>query len=151
MMATQFQHLHLLSRTRALLPTPPHPLQEMRPRDPLNFREIQGERSVPVAPPPSPISSMSVHSLNTHSLGNVDPETLSITTTQEGTRWNGFLWEFSQGRPAGWEARDYISFTAIAPRYLPPDIQTSAWMLEQMRGGVPSNLLKLGPGSAISL
>ena len=91
MMATQFQHLHLLSRTRVLLPTPPHPLQEMRPCDPSNFREIQEEWSDPVAPPPSPISSTSVHSSNTHSLGDVDTETLSITTTQEGTRWNGFL------------------------------------------------------------
>ena len=122
MMATQFQHLHLLSRTRALLPTPPHPLQEMRPCDPSNFREIQEEWSDPVAPPPSPISSTSVHSLNTHSLGDVDTKTLSITTTQEGTRWNGFLWEFSQGRAAGWEVHDYILFTTIAPRYLPPDI-----------------------------
>ena len=58
---------------------------------------------------------------------------------------------FSQGRAAGREVCDYLSFTAITPRHLPPDIHTSAWILEQMRGGVPSDLLKLGPDVAISL
>ena len=59
--------------------------------------------------------------------------------------------EFPQGREAGREVHNYLSFTAVTPHYLPPDIRTLAWILEQMRGGVPSDLLKLGPGSAISL
>src|SRR3984893_8982586 len=150
-MTTQFQPLPLLSRTRASPPTPPHPLQEARLHEPSNVGENQRERSVSATPPPSPISSMSVLSLREDLLSNIDVEAISITTTQEGLRWNGFLREFSQGRAAGREVRDYLSFTAIAPCYLPPGICTPAWILEQMRGGIPSDLLKLGPGSAISL
>src|ERR1700732_28226 len=91
------------------------------------------------------------HTPYRHSLSNVDLETVSITAMPEATQWNGFLQEFSQGRAAGREVCDYLSFTAIAPRYLPPNIRTLAWIPEQMRGGVPSDLLKLGPGTAISL
>ena len=150
-MTTRFQPLPLLSRTRASPPTPPHPLQEARLREPSNVGENQRERSVSATPPPSPSSSTSVLSSREDLLSDVDVEAISITTTQGGSRWNSFLREFSQGRAAGREVRDYLSFTAIAPRYLPPGIRTPAWILEQMRGGVPSDLLKLGPGSAISL
>src|SRR6202047_4124654 len=150
-MTTQFQPVPLLSRTRASPPTPPHPLQEARLREPPNVGENQREWSVSVTLPPSPSSSTSVLSLREDLLSDVDVEAISVTTTQGGSRWNSFLREFSQGRAAGEEVRDYLSFTAIAPRYLPPDIRTSAWILERMRGGVPSDLLKLGPGSAISL
>src|SRR6202011_1122537 len=151
MMPTQFQPLPLLSRTRASPPTPPHPLQEARLHDPSNFREIQGERSVSATPPPSPSSSASVQSSRENLLSDIDVKAISITATREGSQWNGFLWEFSQGRVAGREVHDYLSFTTIAPRYLPSDIRTSSWILEQMRGGVPSDLLKLGPSLAISL
>src|ERR1700737_2177244 len=135
---------------RASPPTPPNPLQEVRLHDPLNFGEIHEERAVSATPPPPPSSSTSVHSSRERLLSNINVEAISITTTQEGSRWNGFLREFSQGRAAGREVRDYLSFTAIAPHYLPPDIRTPAWILEQKRGGVPSDLLKLGPGLAIS-
>src|SRR6202011_697964 len=94
---------------------------------------------------------MSVLSSREGLLSDVDVEAISVTTTRGGSRWNSFLREFSQGRVAGREVRDYLSFTAITPRYLPPDIRTSAWILEQMRGGVPSDLFKLGPSLAISL
>src|ERR1700736_979769 len=119
-MTTRFQPLPLLSRTRASLPTLPHPLQEARLRDPLNFGEIQGEQSVSATLPPSPSSSTSVCSLREHLLSDIDVEAISVTATQEGSRWNGFLWEFSQGRAAGREVRDYLSFSAITPCYLPP-------------------------------
>src|SRR3984893_11396060 len=136
---------------RASPPTPPHPLQEVRLHDPSHFREIHEEQAVSATPLPSPSSSASVHSSREHLFSDIDVEAISVTTTQEGSRWNSFLWEFSQGRVAGWEVHDYLSFSAIAPHYLPPDIRTLAWILEQKRGGVPSNLLKLGPGSAICL
>src|ERR1700736_4861307 len=150
-MTTRFQPLPLLSRTRASPPTPPHPLQETRLRKLSNVGENQGEQSVFATPPPSPSSPMSVCSSREHLLSDIDVETIPVIATQEGSRWNGFLQEFSQGRAAGREVRDYLSFTAIAPCYLPPGIRTPAWILEQKRGGVPSDLLKLGPGSAISL
>ena len=150
-MTTRFRVLPLLSRMRASPPTLPHPLQEVRLCNPSNVGENQGERSVSATPPPSPSSSTSVRSSREHLLSDINVKTISVTATQEGSRWNGFLWEFSQGRAAGREVRDYLSFTAIAPCYLPPNICTSAWILEQKRGGVPSDLLKLGPGSAISL
>jgi hypothetical protein len=105
-----------------LLPTPPHLLQDMQPHDTMIMEEFQEEQDVPVAPPPLPILSVSVHSLNNHSLGDANPEALSITTMQGGARWNGLLQEFSQGRAAGWEVHNYILFTTIAPHYLPPDI-----------------------------
>src|SRR3984893_4920356 len=150
-MTTRFQPLPLLSRTRASPPTLPHPLQEARLRDLSNVGENQGEQSVSATPPPSPSSSTSVRSSREHLLSDIDVETISVTATQEGSQWNGFLQEFSQGRAAAQKVCNYLSFTAIAPRYLPPDICTLAWILEQMRGGVPSDLLKLGPSSAISL
>src|ERR1700736_3568059 len=150
-MTTRFQPLPLLSRTRVSLPTLPHPLQEARLRDPSNFGEIEGEQSVSATLPPSPSSSTSVHLSREHLLSDIDVEAISVTTTQEGSQWNSFLREFSQGRAAGREVRNYLSFTTIAPHYLPPDIRTPAWILEQMRGGVPSDLLKLGPSLAISL
>ena len=40
---------------------------------------------------------------------------------------------------------------AIAPRFLPSDIRIPAWILEEVRGSVSSDLLKLRPGSAICL
>src|ERR1700736_1355294 len=150
-MTTRFQPLPLLSRTRASPPTLPHPLQEARLREPSNVGENRRERSVSATPPPSPSSSTSVLSSREDLLSDMDVEAMSVTTTQGGSRWNSFLWEFSQGRAAGWKVHDYLSFTAITPRYLPPGIHTPTWILEQMRGGVPSDLLKLGPGSAISL
>src|ERR1700730_1914596 len=112
-MTTRFQPLPLLSRTRASPPTLPHPLQEARLREPSNVGENQRERSVSATPPPSPSSSVSVQSLREDLLSHVDVEAISITAIQEGLRWNGFLQEFSQGRVAGREVRDYLSFTAI--------------------------------------
>src|SRR6202011_1938505 len=125
------QPLPLLSRTRASPPTPPHPLQEARLCEPSNVGENQREQSVSATPPPSPSSSTSVLSSREDLLSDVDVEAISITATQEGSRCNGFLQKFSQGRAAGGEVRDYLSFTAIAPRYLPLGIRTPAWILEQ--------------------
>src|SRR6202011_67206 len=117
-MTTQFQPLPLLSRTRVSPPTLPHPLQEARLREPSNVGENQGERSVSATLPPSPSSPASVCSSREHLLSNIDVETIPVIATQEGSRWNGFLQEFSRGRAAGQEVHDYLSFTAIAPRYL---------------------------------
>ena len=40
---------------------------------------------------------------------------------------------------------------AIAPEYLPTDVHTPTWLLEQVRMDVPSDLIKLRPGSAVCL
>src|SRR6202047_772030 len=53
-------------------------------------------------------------------------------------------------RAGGWAEGPQLSILHCYHSSL-SDICTSAWILEQMRGGVPSDLLKLGPGSAISL
>jgi len=65
--------------------------------------------------------------------------------------WDQLLYYFSQSRAEGQHVWDYIPFTAISPCYLPSGIITPAWILEQVRGDVSSDLIKLRPGSAICL
>ena len=67
------------------------------------------------------------------------------------TRWNQLLFYFSQGRAAGRRAWDYIPFTAIAPSYFPFGVRTPACILEQVRGDISSELIKLRLGSAICI
>src|ERR1700736_3419726 len=90
-MTTRFQPLPLLSRTRASPPTPPHPLQEVRLREPSNVGKNQGERSVSATPLPSPSSPASVRSLREHLLSDINVETIPVIAIQEGSRWNRFL------------------------------------------------------------
>ena len=67
------------------------------------------------------------------------------------TQWDQLLYYFAQGRNMGQWAQDYLPFIAIAPEYLPTDVHTPAWLLEQVRMDVPSDLIKLRPGSAVCL
>src|ERR1700736_4363013 len=106
---------------------------------------------IPVTPPSSPVSTTSVRSLSPTLLVNVDPNPPPDSFIHEELQWNGLLQHFFQGRAAGRQVHEYMPFTAIAPCYLPPSLQTSTWVLEQMRGSLPSEVLKLGPGSAICL
>ena len=48
-------------------------------------------------------------------------------------------------------AQNYLPFITIAPEYLPTDVHTPAWLLEQVRMDVPSDLIKLRPGTAVYL
>ena len=100
----------------------------------------------PDAPPPSPITTLSsiYESLNLE-----NAELMDGIDSSETTHWNQLLFYFSQSRAAGRHAWDYIPFTAIAPSYLPVSIRTPAWILEQVRGDVFSELIRLRPGSAI--
>ena len=116
-----------------------------------NDRLPQEGHGVPVTPPSSPVSTASVRSLSPTLLANVNPNPPPYSFIHEESQWNGLLQYFSQGRATGRQVEDYMPFTAIAPCYLPPDLRTSAWVLEQMRGSLPSEVLKLGPGSAICL
>ena len=67
----------------------------------------------------------------------------------EGTQWDQLLYYFTQGRNMGQWAQDYLLFIAIAPEYLPTDVCMPAWLLEQVSMDVPSDLIKLRPGSAV--
>ena len=132
--------------------TPPHPLQasridELGASTPSN-RSNSYEQSSPITPPPSPASSRSSSPGPFDYMDRASP--LSVDPS-ETSRWDELLLRFSQGRAMGRRVEDYIPFTAIAPRYLPPDIRTPAWILDQIRGNIPSDMIKLGPGSAISL
>ena len=69
--------------------------------------------------------------------------------SSETMRWNQLLFYFSHGRATGRHAWDYIPVTAITPSYLPFSIRTPAWILEQVRGDVSSELIRLRLGSAI--
>jgi hypothetical protein len=102
----------------------------------------------PATPPSSPIPPRAL------SPGPFDymERTLSPDTNPSGmTRWNGLLQNFSQGRAAGRNVCDYIPFDAIAPCYLPLSVRTPAWILDQIRGEIPFEMIKLRPGSAICL
>src|ERR1700736_6768796 len=116
-----------------------------------NDRLPQEEHEIPVALPSSPISTTSVRLLSPTLLANVDPNPLPDNIILEESQWNGLLQHFSQGRATGRQVQDYMPFTAIAPCHLPPNLRTSAWVLEQMRGSLPSDVLKLGSSSAICL
>ena len=99
-------------------------------------------------PPPSPITSFSsiCKSLNLE-----DPESMDGIDSSQTTGCNQLLFYFSQGRAAGRRAWDYIPFTAVTPSYLPFSIRTPAWVLEQVRGDISSELIRLRPGSAICI
>jgi hypothetical protein len=100
----------------------------------------------PDVPPPSPITTFS--SIR-KSLDLEDTESMDGIDSSKTTRWNQLLFYFFQGRTAGRCAWDYIPFTVIAPSYLPFGVRTPAWVLEQVRGDVSSELIRLRPGSAI--
>jgi hypothetical protein len=152
MWAAQFRHPSPRPRARTLPPTPPHPLQSTLPSFTQNSIE-HAERNVPGAPPPS------LDSFRSTSLGSNDyddQESLPDAVPDDiesgvSSRWDNLLYYHSQGRSAGRHTSDYLSFNAIAPKYLPPNIRTPAWILEHIRGDFPSDRIKLGPGSPICL
>ena len=151
MWAAQFRPISPVFDDRDLLHTPPHPLQPLPMDENLepavqNITSVRAAIGPPDAPPPSPITTFS--SID-ESLDLEDAESMDGIDSRETTRWNQLLFYFSQGRAAGRRAWDYIPFTAIAPSYLPLSVRTPAWILEQVRGDVSSELIRLRPGSAI--
>ena len=151
MWAAQFRPISPVFDDRELLHTPPHLLQSLPLDNSLEqaVQNITSARTVigpPDTPPPSPITTFS---LIYKSLDLEDEELMDGIDSRETTRWNQLLFYFSQGRAAGRHAWDYIPFTAIAPSYLPLGIRTPAWILEQVRGDVSSELIRLRLGSAI--
>jgi hypothetical protein len=158
MWAAQFRPPSPPRRARTPPPTPPHPLQMALPSA-LQYPFIEdrhtflANRQIPVTPPPSSISSDSSNSLG--STFSNDPMIVAGNDIRvhpgEWTQWDQLLYYFAQGRNMGRWAQDYLPFIAIAPEYLPTDIRTPAWLLEQIRMDVPSDLIKLRPGSAVCL
>ena len=148
MWAAQFRPISPVFDDRDLLHTPPHPL----PLDDNLEQAVQNITSAhtvigpPDTPPPSPITTFSSIC---ESLDLEDAESMDGIDFSETTGWNQLLFYFSQGRAAGRCAWDYIPFTAIAPLYLPLGIRTPAWILEQVRGDISSELIRLRLGSAI--
>ena len=151
MWAAQFRHISPVFDEGDLLHTPPHPLQAM----PLDDRLGQAVQNVtlvctaigpPDIPPPSPIM---LFSSNCELLNLNDVESIDGIDSSETTCWNQLLFYFSQGRAAGRHAWDYIPFSAIAPSYILVSIRAPAWVLEQVRGDISSELIRLRPGSAI--
>src|ERR1700736_2286080 len=100
-----------------------------------NDRLSQDEHEIPVAPPSSPVSTASVRLLSPTLLANVNPNPPPDGFIHEELQWNSLLQHFSQGRATGRQVHEYIMLMAIAPCYLPPDLQTSAWVLKKMRRG----------------
>ena len=151
MWAAQFIPTLPVFEDRDLLHTPPHPLQSMPLDDNLeqavqNITSVRTGIGPPNIPPPSPITAFS---LICESLNLEDTESMDGIDSSETMCWNQLLFYFSQGRAAGRHAWDYIPFTAITPSYLPFGIRTPAWVLEQVRGDISSELIGLRPGSAI--
>jgi hypothetical protein len=58
---------------------------------------------------------------------------------------------FSSGKSAGRGPDDYITFDAIAPIFLGAAHTTPAWILGAIRGGIPSENVKLSVGRRICL
>ena len=151
MWATQFRPILPVFDDGDLLHTSPHPLQSIPLDDTLEqaVEDITPAHMAigpPDAPPPSPITTFS---LICKSLDLEDEESIDGIDSSETTRWNQLLFYFSQGRAAGRHAWDYIPFTAITPLYLPFGVRTPAQVLEQVRGDVSSELIRLTLGSAI--
>jgi hypothetical protein len=152
MCAAQFRSISPPPRGRTP-PSPPHPLQASLPGiapdlfGP-NAHTMRVERDPPTAPPSSPSPS---HLANSEIRNYRGQDSLSGVIPNEMSRWDQLLYYFSDGRSGGRRAYDYMPFTAIAPRYLASNTRTPAWILEEVRGGISSDLIKLRPGSAICL
>jgi len=144
MWAAQFRPPSLILRAMPQPPTPPHPLEvesseRLGASVPITRSFFNGHVS-PAAPPSSPIPPCAP------SPGPFDYMecTLSPDTNPSGmTRWNGLLQNFLQGRAAGRNVCDYIPFNAIAPCYLPLSVRAPAWILDQIRGEIPFEMIKL--------
>jgi hypothetical protein len=136
---------------RPLPPTPPHPLQASLPGiAPDTFEAdtytVHIGRSPPATPPPSPsVPQFSIP----ESLSYISHDSLQDSSPNDMSQWDQLLVHSSGGQSRGRRAYDYIPFTAIAPHYLRSNTRTPAWILEQVRGEIPSDLIKLKPGSAI--
>ena len=160
MWVAQFRQPSPPLRARTPPPTPLHPLQLVLP-EALQYLFIQDRHAflinwqTPVTPPPSIILSDSLNSLRFAFSNNNDPMMVAGDDNRvhpgEWMQWDQLLYYFAQGRNIGWWAQGYLLFIAIAPEYLPTNVCTPAWLLEQVRMDVPSDLIKLGPESAVCL
>ena len=158
MWAAQFRPPSPPRRARTPPPTPPHPLQIALPSA-LQYLFIEDRhtflvnRQIPATPPPSTISSDSSNSLG--STFSNEPIIVAGDDIRvhpgEWTQWDQLLYYFAQRRNMGQWAQDYLPFIAIAPEYLPTDVRMPTRLLEQVRMDVPSDLIKLRPGTAVCL
>jgi hypothetical protein len=155
MWAAQFRHPSPSFRTRALPLSPLHPLQATLPSITWDTIEqnIHTECDVPGVPLPS-LDSFRSSSFDLDEFDDQEP--VSQTASDDpgpivSSQWDDLLHYYSKGRSAGRHTCDYLPFTSIAPKYLPSDIRTPTWILEQIRGDFPSDQIKLGLGSPISL